>query len=166
MYGYRTKHAILKAYMDWQLNQVPVNLANKMSFNLLSINANTILKRGFKNLDYVRHTITNMQLDGYFDEFGDVRDGNGEIINLTVHISDKGLLDYSGRVFLIKQDEVFWKRIIDIVLTVANVIVAITAAWAIYNGNGESQRLEDRLKVLEEQVRKSAETANPNNEHL
>jgi len=165
MYGYKTKHAILQAYVKWQFEQKPVDLLNKMSFNLLYINANIILKGKFKNLDFVRVSLVNMELEGYF-EFSDPRDSNDKVTGLLVHITKKGYSAFTGRLFLEKQSEIFWKRFIEILLTSCNAILDFGVIYSIIVTNTELSKLKEELKSVKEMMQSKQVVTNPNSGHL
>jgi hypothetical protein len=142
--------------MEWQLSQTPVNFSNKIEYKLLCEKADDNLGIGSKGLTYVKHTLFHLQLDGHF-EFD-----KAENDSMPVQITPKGASHYTGRVFKIKQDEVFWKAFMNISITIANIIVAIVAVWALTKDGGELQQIKERLKILEAAQHKEVGITNPN----
>jgi len=142
MYGYRTKHAILETYIFW-LHSREKNSSKEMPYGLLL--ENTYKRMGIinRNLKYIASTLIYLEFEDYFIS-PKAEKGDKKLL-----ITEKGISAQAGDIFLIKQRETMWKAIMNISITLANIIVAITATWAIIRGNGELQKLKERLDILE-----------------
>jgi hypothetical protein len=156
MYGYYTNHKILGAYIGWQVR------TKAAKDDLLSMEELCSMFPKTK-FDIIAKSVMSLQLDGYLDY--KKKDGSDKI---WIAITQKGISAYTGRLFLRKHTECVWKIIIDIFITIANIIVAITAVWAILMTSDQSQdieKLQEELKMQKQELQQLQEAANPNNPH-
>lgn len=82
--------------------------------------------------------------------------------DIEVSITQQGINAALSEAFKIKQHDWFWKAVMNVLMTVANVAVAITAIWALTKDSGELERIEERLKKIEKIQEAKEVKANPN----
>lgn len=155
MYGYRTKHKILKEYLS-NLTKIAKNGEPNYDHFVFLKEFSRQLGKTEKKAGKVAQYLSNMALEGLFELKNNVAKND-----MQVTITSNGVNAALSETYTIKQNEFFWKAFMNITMTLANVAVAITAIWALTKETGESKILEERMKLLE-QVQKVKEVkANP-----
>ena len=162
MYGYRTKHKILTEYLKRVQKDSPKDGNLDPTHTVLYKQfAREIGKKEPKS-GYIAQQMFVLLMEGYL-HYGKK---HTEPDDIEISITPKGMNAAMGEVFKIKQNEWFWRAFMNILMTIANVAVAITAIWALTKDNGEVQRLEERLNKLEKVLYTPQVKANPNTLHL
>jgi len=156
MYGYRAKHKILSGYLDRLLK-------DKKEDDPLDIKHFVLMRQFAKELGgkkdgKIAQYITHMTLEGYLTlkDIPAKRD-------MEVSITTRGMSAALSEFYKIKQHDFFWKAAMNILMTVANIAVAVTAIWALTKGNGELQKLEERLRKIEGGLLPNKAATSPNN---
>ncbi len=157
MYGYRTKHKILTAY----LKRLQKDVLNGQDLDI----AHTVLMKEFARelgkkeprSGYIMQQMSNLTLEGYLHITQ-----NKEKNDMNLSITGQGINAVMSNLFKIKQHNWFWKAFMNTVMTIANVAVAVTAVWALTKDNDEVQRIEERVNKLEKAKEVKEVKANPN----
>lgn len=152
MYWNRTKHKILKYYMD-EITRAEVKvpppkiLLTKYAKSIEGVNENVAAT-----------LLMDMMYEGYFTFYNVPPPQHDQLIEITNH----GIATFIGERLLRKNSDIFWKGAMNIFITLANIAVAVTAIWALTKEPAGLQKLEERLRKIELVPTQDKGTTSPN----
>lgn len=110
------------------------------------------------NENKIATLLLEMKFEGLFTFYDVPPPAHEQLIEIT----NAGLSAHISETFIKKNNEIFWKSLMNVAMTLANVAVAITAIWALTKDNGAVQGIEERLQKLEKVQELKEVKANPN----
>ena len=149
MYGYKTRHLILDAFMKKQHEHGEPT-------SILKTSSKGFIKSFKKRQNKIEGYVVCLADEGY------LKFHPTDTSDLLLSITKEGVSARAGEYFKIKHREALWKSIMNITITISNAIVAAAAIWALTKDSGEVQRIEERVKILEESGQTKGVKSNPN----
>ncbi len=155
MYGYRTKHAILKDYVEKQEKGLIEGRKEGLRFTL----PNFLEELNPRKKRIVLCCLMElMEGDEYFKTY--------KIEPSFVGMTKKGLSALGNRYFLRKQNKLVWKIIVSFLMTGSTLAIALVTTITLLRGDKEINKLRLELEKIRLKQSELQVSPNPNIPHL